>query len=68
MNHLDVLNLCLSNERIRLAAATTESEIALRTVWVAQLDREVAAELAFTGSVASVTALSDDDLLSQLNA
>ena len=58
MNHLDALNLRLSNERIRLAAATSEGERELRKVWIAQLEKEVAGEIEFLGS--------DDDLLAEL--
>lgn len=49
MTHLDALELRLSNERIRLSQATSESEKALRTVWVAQCEKEVAREYEFLG-------------------
>jgi len=62
MNHLDALNLRLSNERSRLAAATSENEIALRQVWIAQLEKEISAEATFA------TEISDEDLLAQLGA
>lgn len=58
--HLDVLNLLLSNERIRLAEAKTDGERALRSVWVKQLEREVEGEIKFAGDI------SDEDLLAEL--
>ena len=65
--HLSYLELGLHNERTRLAAVTSEGERKLRQVWVAQLEREVAAERAFLGlSEHPVTDVSDDDLLADL--
>lgn len=58
MNHLDALNLRLSNERVRLANAKSEGERELRKVWIAQLEKEVAGEIQFIGT--------DDDLLAEL--
>lgn len=58
MSHLDALNLRLSNERARLAAAKSEGERALRNVWIAQLEKEVEGEIQFLGT--------DDDLLAEL--
>lgn len=67
--HLTALHINLSSERARLAAATSPKEIALRTVWVAQLEKEVAGEMAFLGmSAAPVAEMSDDDLLAELSA
>ena len=43
-SHLMALMKNLSNERERLKFATRDSEIALRKVWVAQLEREIASE------------------------
>lgn len=60
MTHLAALNLRLSNERAYLAAATSESEIELRKVWIAQIEKEIGAEAAFANEI------SDDDLLSEL--
>ena len=61
MNHADVLNLMLSNERIRLANASTSGEKALRQAWVNQLTKELACESDFCDN------LSDDELLAQLS-
>lgn len=63
MNHLDALELRLSNERVRLAAAKRSSEIELRTVWVAQIEKEIAAEKARSTEVE----MSDDELLAELS-
>lgn len=67
-NHLDALDLSLSNERARMAAAETEGERNLRSVWVRQLEKEVAQERAFLGlpERAENEGISDDDLLANL--
>ena len=67
MNHIDALNLALSHERTRLDDAKTDAERAMRSVWVAQLTREVAAEEKFLG-IASEPALTDDELMAALQA
>ncbi len=69
MTHLDFISLALSNERMRLTKATKPHEIALRTVWVAQLQREVDSVLAAMDK-APVQAcdLSADELLAELNS
>lgn len=67
--HLDVLNLRLSHERTRLAAARSENERQLRAAWVAQTEREIADELAFVGKddyLQAVADISDDELLAEL--
>lgn len=61
MNHLDALQLRLSNERCRLAAATSPKEIAQRKVWVAQIEKEIAGEIEFLGQE-----MSDAELLAEL--
>jgi hypothetical protein len=68
MTHLTALLVNLSNERARLAAATKPAEIAQRTVWVKQLEREVAAEEKFTAVSAEVADMSDDQLFAELGA
>lgn len=62
--HLDTLQLRLSNERMRLDAAKTEGERALRKVWVAQLEREIAGEVAFLAD--DSTKQTDEQLLADL--
>lgn len=42
--HLDALSLRLSHEREYLAAAKSDGERALRTVWIAQIEKEISAE------------------------
>ena len=63
MNHLDTLQLRLSNERVRLQNATTDKERNLRRVWVAQIEKEIAAERGFEEPTKPMT---DEELLSQL--
>lgn len=60
MNHLDALNLRLSNERARLSSAKSQAEIELRKVWIAQIEKEIGDEAKFSGEV------SDDQLLADL--
>jgi hypothetical protein len=62
MDHLSALQLRLSNERIRLSQATNQGEIELRTVWVKQMEKEVAGEIEFL----STNDMSADDLLKEL--
>jgi hypothetical protein len=62
MGHLSALQLRLSNERLRLSQAINQGEIELRTVWVKQLEKEVAGELEFL----SVNEMSADELLKEL--
>ena len=64
-SHLDALQLGLSNERARLAAAKTDGERALRTGWVRQLENQVADELALEadGVYEPVLADMDDEAL-----
>jgi len=67
MTHLNALQLNLSNERNRLAAAKTQSEKELRAVWVKQLEKEVAGEMAFLAQNQIETVdMADDDLLAAL--
>lgn len=61
--HIDSLNFLLSNERIRLSLAKSESEIAIRSGWVKQLEKEIEGEKKFI----TENAISDDDLLSELD-
>lgn len=67
-SHLVALNEGLSHARGRLAAAKSERERALRTVWVAQYQREIDAEMRFLGMDVTVPDISDDDLLAELQA
>jgi hypothetical protein len=68
MTHLEALNLRLSNERARLATAKTSCERNQRAVWVAQIEREIAGEMAFLAKVDDLPEMSDDELLAALVA
>jgi hypothetical protein len=66
--HLDALNLRLSHERARLAAATSDRERAVRAAWISQTEREIAGERAFLGLQDDLPAVDDDELLAELLA
>ena len=68
--HLNALENNLFSEECRLAKATAQGEIELRTVWVAQLKREIAGEKKFLGieNVETSADISADDLLEALVA
>lgn len=67
--HLHALELALSHERERLRLAKSDQEIALRTAWVAQCEKEVAGERAFLGlsDPSAAPEMTDDELLRALN-
>jgi len=73
-SHLAALETRLSHERAYLSQAIKASEIELRKVWIVQIEREIAAEIAFLAkrgvivqtADADDTDISDDDLLSML--
>ena len=65
--HFCALNLRLSNERARLAAATKPAEISARKVIVAQIEREIAAEIAFCYPEPGVE-MTDEELLKALES
>jgi hypothetical protein len=68
-SHLVAIMSRLSNERARLAAAKTPSEIAARTVIVNGIERELKSEYEFLGMKPTGTAdISDDDLAAELGA
>lgn len=60
LTHLHALELNLSHERVRLFAAKSPGERALRAVWVDKLQREIDAEYTFLGIKPET--LSDEDL------
>lgn len=67
LTHLNALSLRLSHERGYLAAAKSEKERALRAVWIAQIEREIANEKRFLGiDDAPQSDMSDDELLAAL--
>jgi hypothetical protein len=63
--HLDSLELRLSHERARLAMAKSQQEKDLRSVLVAQIEREIKLEREFLELV-PIADMSDDDLLAEL--
>jgi hypothetical protein len=64
---LNALELNLSHERSRFAAATLKGEIDLRAVWVAQLEREISSlKKNFGLEPLIVIDVTDDELLAQL--
>jgi len=67
-SHLDALRVRLSHERVYLANAKKDGERALRTVWVAQIEKEISAELAFLGMVEDDAEMTDAELLAALAA
>lgn len=68
MSHLSALQLSLSHERVRLAAAKTEGERQLRSVWVAQYEHEIFCERRFLGLPDDESAeMTDDELLAALS-
>jgi len=64
-SHLNALQVNLSNERSRLANAKTEGEKAMRKVWVAQLEKEIAGERQFAVP-ADIQEMTEDELLAEL--
>ena len=70
-SHLVALHTRLSHERARLAEACKPGEIALRTVWVAQIEREIAGEyerLGMSPDPVDLDGMTDDELLLGLMA
>lgn len=69
-SHLSALQTRLSHERGYLAAARSEKEAALRRVWIAQIEKEIAGEYRRLGITPSddLPDMSDDELLAELLA
>lgn len=66
MTHLNALQVRLSNERNYFAKAKTANEQALRKVWIAQIEKEIAFETKFIGEQAPEVEMTDDELLAAL--
>ena len=66
--HLNALNVRLSHERCYLAQAKSQKEREIRKVWIAQIEREIAAEMAFLGQTTQDCDMTDDELLAALGA
>ncbi len=67
-SHLVALQTGLSHEKARLAAAISTQEIAHRTVWVKQYERQIEDEYVFLGMTptAELPEISEEDLLAEL--
>lgn len=65
-SHLCAIHERLSRERERRANATDPQEIALRDVWIAQAEKELAAEESFLGLEPVENDMSDEALLAAL--
>jgi hypothetical protein len=65
-DHLNALNLRLSNERGYLAKAKTAGERELRSVWIAQIEKEIAREQEFIADLEAALEMTDDELLAEL--
>lgn len=67
LSHLDALQVRLSHERARLAAATRPREIVIRKVWIAGIEKEIAHKMDFlSGSKAPDVDMTDDEMLAAL--
>ncbi|MGO8241298.1 hypothetical protein ACC806_34740 [Rhizobium ruizarguesonis] len=67
-SHLVALLTRLSHERQYLAVAKHPDEIALRKVWIAQIEKEIAAEEKHLGIEAiAPDDMSDEELLRELD-
>lgn len=67
LTHLDALRARRIREQAYLAAAKSQREIELRTIWLAQIDREIADELRFLGLDAEPADMTDAELLAALS-
>lgn len=66
-DHLNALELRLSNERVRLENSKTAREREMRTVWVTGIEKEIASERKFLG-LTEVDAMNLDEILTALEA
>lgn len=74
LSHLQALQANLTNEKARLSKALNPKEIEARTVWVSQLEKEIAQEIEFLKKKGihiddidpSIQAMSDDELMAEL--
>jgi hypothetical protein len=62
-DHLNALEIRRSHERNYLAKAQTTQERALRKVWIAQIEKEIAGEKSFLGLANDAMPEMDDDAL-----
>jgi len=66
MDHLNALQLRLSNERQRLLASKSDSERKSRQVIVDGIEREIKSELEFLGLDQPVFDMTDDEIFAAL--
>lgn len=67
LSHLNALEYSLHNESIRLREAKSKGEIELRSVWVKQLEKQIADEREMLGLADfEVVEMSDAELLAEL--
>jgi hypothetical protein len=67
MTHLEALSIRRFNEAARLMQAKDPREIALRKVWLAQIDKEIAQEIALNGRPETPCHdLTDEELFAEL--
>jgi len=66
--HLIALQTRLSNEKQHIVSAATKAEKELRTVWIAQIEKEIQGEEDFLGlpEFLEFDDLTDDELLAEL--
>lgn len=64
-SHLHALETRLEHERVRRDASKNGQELALRNVWVAQIEREIASERSFLG-LDKIDGMADEELLAEL--
>ena len=65
-SHLIALQTRLAHEQGYLAKAKTTGERELRTVWIAQIEKEIASEKKFLGMDEVECDMSDEELLKAL--
>lgn len=69
LSHLHALEHRLHNERGYLAKAKTEGERQLRSVWIAQIEKEITEERKHLGTGDEpLPEMTDDELLAELSS
>lgn len=69
LSHLSALQVRLSHERDYLAGAKSAQERELRTVWITQIEKEIANERSFLGlkDEPAPPEMTTDELLAELD-
>jgi hypothetical protein len=70
MTHLAALEIRLSNERAHASRETSKNGLALRNVWISQIEKEILHERVFLGlpEIEELPEMSIDELLAELAA